>query len=122
MGTLMHEMVHYYCQLNGIADVSQNGRYHNKKFKEEAEKRGLVISWGQYIGWSITKPDESFIRMLEENSIEKPLDINRDGIMGMQALTGLTGGTGYGSMDKGKNTMLPTKPKCSKKEICMPVM
>lgn len=76
-------MVHYYCQLNGIADVSQNGRYHNKKFKEEAEKRGLVISWGQYIGWSITKPDESFIRMLEENSIEKPLDINRDGIMGM---------------------------------------
>ena len=34
MGTLMHEMVHYYCQLNGIADVSQNGRYHNKKFKE----------------------------------------------------------------------------------------
>ncbi len=120
MGTLMHEMVHFYCQLNGIADVSQNGRYHNKKFKEEAEKRGLVISRGQYIGWSITKPDESFIRVLEENGIVKPIDINRDGIMGMQALTGLTGGTGNGGMDKGKNTMFPTKPKCSTRKYACP--
>ena len=29
MGTLCHEMVHYYCSLNGIEDTSQNGRYHN---------------------------------------------------------------------------------------------
>lgn len=37
IATLQHEMVHYYCQLNGIADVSQHGRYHNKHFKAEAE-------------------------------------------------------------------------------------
>lgn len=81
MGTLMHEMVHYYCQLNGIADVSQNGRYHNRKFKEEAEKRGLIISQGKYIGWSKTEPTGEFKNILKEHGIEKPIDINRDGIM-----------------------------------------
>ena len=81
MGTLLHEMVHYYCQINGIADVSQNGRYHNKKFKEEAEKRGLIISQGKYIGWSKTEPGEAFKNVLKEHGIKKPIDINRDGIM-----------------------------------------
>lgn len=100
--------------------MSQNGRYHNKKFKEEAEKRGIIISRGKYIGWSITKPDESFIKELKENGIEKPIDINRDGIMGMQALTGLTGGTGNGGMENGKNTMLPIKPKCSTRKYACP--
>ena len=28
MATLCHEMVHYYCMVNGIKDTSQNGRYH----------------------------------------------------------------------------------------------
>ncbi len=69
MGTLMHEMVHYYCQLNGIADISQNGRYHNRKFKEEAEKRGLIISQGKYIGWSKTEPNEEFKNILKEHGI-----------------------------------------------------
>ena len=45
MATLCHEMVHYYCALNSIADTCQGGRYHNKRFKEEAEKRGLRISY-----------------------------------------------------------------------------
>ena len=86
MGTLMHEMVHYYCQLNGIADVSQNGRYHNRKFKEEAEKRGLIISQGKYIGWSKTEPSGEFKNVLKEHGIEKPIDINRDGIMDIMVL------------------------------------
>lgn len=33
MSTLMHEMIHYYCQLNGIDDTSKWGRYHNKLLK-----------------------------------------------------------------------------------------
>lgn len=120
MGTLMHEMVHYYCQLNGIADVSQNGRYHNKKFKEEAEKRGLLISQGQYIGWSITEPGEEFKRVIRGAGIEKPVDINRDGIMDIQALIGLMGLPGSGDGEKGKNTMLPKKPKCSTRKYRCP--
>ena len=116
MATLQHEMVHYYCQLNNISDVSQNGRYHNKHFKEEAEKRGLIISYKQYIGYSITEPSESFIEVLTTNGIEKPLDINRDGGVFI----------GFGGSDNNNGTdgtsgieIKPTKPKCStRKYIC----
>ena len=54
--TLIHEMVHYYCQLNGIQDTSRGNTYHNKRFKEEAEKRGLLIDYDPKIGHSITQP------------------------------------------------------------------
>lgn len=55
LATLIHEMVHLYCSFNEIKDTSNNCVYHNKKFKEEAEKRGLIISKEKTIGWSITK-------------------------------------------------------------------
>lgn len=78
MATLMHECIHYYCQLNNIQDTSKNGTYHNKKFKTEAEKRGLIISNAKYIGWSLTEPSEQFIDVLEEYGITKPIDMNRE--------------------------------------------
>lgn len=53
MGTLLHEMIHLYCNQKGIQDVSRNHTYHNKHFKEEAEKRLLKISYDKVIGWSI---------------------------------------------------------------------
>lgn len=56
IATLIHEMVHYYCQLNGIQDTSRGNTYHNKRFKEEAEKRGLLIDYDPKIGHSITQP------------------------------------------------------------------
>ena len=90
MATLQHELIHFYCQLNGIADTSQNGRYHNKRFKKEAEERGLIISYEKYIGHSVTDPSEQFIEVLKSYGIEKPLNINRGGIMGF---TGIDGGS-----------------------------
>ena len=94
MATLAHEMTHYYCLLNGISDTSQNGRYHNKLFKIEAEKRGLLISRADGIGYSITAPSSDFIRVLQENHIEKPLDINRE-----SELLGFMGGGGGGDQN-----------------------
>ena len=35
-GTMLHEMAHLYNLNHGIKDVSNNGYYHNKKFKETA--------------------------------------------------------------------------------------
>ena len=32
--TLLHEMVHEYCMETGIKDTSNNGVYHNRRFKE----------------------------------------------------------------------------------------
>ena len=117
MATLLHEMVHYYCQLNNISDVSQNGRYHNKHFRDEAEKRDLIISYKQYIGYSVTEPSESFIKVLNINGITKPLDINRDGGMFI-GLGGSNGGDSGMDGTSGTETK-PTKPKCStRKYIC----
>lgn len=115
MATLLHEMVHYYCQVNGIADTSQNGRYHNKRFKEEAEKRGLLIGYHKYIGWSVTNPALEFMEVLKEHGIEKPLEINRDGIVDMISVTG-TDGTAAGTSG---TAGVMGKRKCStRKYIC----
>ncbi|MFI3166511.1 MAG: SprT-like domain-containing protein [Bacillota bacterium] len=68
--TVQHEMVHWYCALNGIKDTSQNGRYHNKKFKEEAEKRGLIIAHDEKIGWSTTTPSPEFIAFIKSKGFQ----------------------------------------------------
>ena len=106
MATLQHEMVHYYCDLHEISDVSHNGRYHNKYFKAEAEKRGLIISYQQYIGYSVTAPSEAFIEVLKNNGIEKPSDINRDG----GVFIGFGGSDGIGGMN-GTSGIEPKKIK-----------
>ena len=112
--TLCHEMVHFYNHINGVADVSQNGRYHNKYFLREASKRGLIISYQQYIGYSVTKPSNEFTEVLKANNIEKPIDINRDG----ENYTIGTGIDNTGGTDN--NIELPKKPKCStRKYQCM---
>lgn len=57
--TLVHEMVHLYCLINEITDTCQRGRYHNKTFKDEAEKRDLHIEYDRAIGYSVTNPTEA---------------------------------------------------------------
>lgn len=115
--TMQHELIHYFCQINGIQDTSQGGRYHNKRFKEEAEKRGLLISQGQYIGWSVTTPSKAFVEFIDSHKIQKPMEINRDGER--FAFIGIGGST-----DKTKGTdngiELPKKPKCSTRKYQCP--
>ncbi len=54
-GTMLHEMAHLYNLNHGIKDVSNNGYYHNKKFKETAEVHGLVINHHKTYGWTVTE-------------------------------------------------------------------
>ena len=72
VSTMQHEMVHLYCAINEIKDTSNNNVYHNKKFKQEAEDRDLIIEKEQTIGWSVTIPSEKFIAYI------KGLNINED--------------------------------------------
>lgn len=61
LDTMVHEMVHLYCREHGIKEVSRNGRYHNGKFREEAEARGLeCVYTGEKIGWN-TRPGDRLI-------------------------------------------------------------
>lgn len=76
IATLVHEMVHQYCFENGIKDVSRGGTYHNKKYKEEAEKRGLSISYAKNIGHSVTTPTPELIRFCE-NEWNYQVDMRR---------------------------------------------
>lgn len=60
LDTMIHEMVHLYCREHGIKEVSRGGKYHNGRFKEEAEKRGLeCYKAGQY-GWN-TRPSDKLV-------------------------------------------------------------
>lgn len=114
MATMCHEMVHYYCQVKGIQDVSQGGRYHNKRFKEEAEKRGLSIGYAKYIGYSVTTPTEEFTAVIRDNGIVKPIDINRDGEVytNRGTVTG-TGGVAGGDGSTSKKKTSTRKYVCS---------
>lgn len=90
LDTLLHEMVHLWCRENGIKEVSRNGRYHNKRFKEEAEARGLeCIYTGEKFGWNTTPGDRLVEYALSKDWNE--IRINR-GTVPPMIFTG-TGGT-----------------------------
>lgn len=65
VATLIHEMVHQYCAENDIKDTSRGGTYHNKRFKKEAEKRGLIITYNHRIGFSITQPSSELLSFVQ---------------------------------------------------------
>ena len=54
--TMLHEMCHQEAYVKGIKDTSRYGYYHNKCFKEIAEKHGLKVEYtGRYHGWCKTE-------------------------------------------------------------------
>jgi len=71
ISTLLHEMIHLHCSLNNIKDTSNNCVYHNKRFKEEAEKRGLSIAKAKTIGWSVTTLTEETANRIKEIKIDE---------------------------------------------------
>lgn len=64
--TILHEMVHLYNIAHGVQDNSRGGSYHNRKFKEEAERRGLHIEKHEKYGWTITSPTERLLDLVIE--------------------------------------------------------
>lgn len=111
VSTLLHEMVHYYCFENGIKDVSRGGTYHNKRFKAEAEKRGLHIEYDARIGWSITYPTEELMDFIIDNGFSDILLGRNDGITYMPG-SGAKGGQGTGIIPPRK------RPSSTRKYIC----
>ena len=55
-GTMLHEMCHHYAYVKHIKDTSRHCYYHNKKFKDIAEKHGLKVeNTGRDHGWCKTE-------------------------------------------------------------------
>ena len=105
LATLMHEMVHIYCMENGIKDTSNAGRYHNKSFKAEAERRGLKISKAGYIGWSVTEPTEEFIQNIQDWGLDAACENYR---LGGEPDSGSIGPSGSGN-EPGQMGMNPLR-------------
>lgn len=91
IATLLHESTHHYCDQNNIKDVSRNGTYHNKRFKEQAELRGLLISYDSRIGYSITQPSPDLIQFISDMGW-KDIDLSRKGEWDFSPSGGGSGG------------------------------
>lgn len=66
VATIMHEMVHLYNLAHGVQDCSRGGMYHNKRFRDEAVRRGLCIGHHKTYGWTITAPSDKLIEYILE--------------------------------------------------------
>ena len=112
VATLIHECCHLYAMQNGIKDTSNNGVYHNRRFKALAEERGLAVSKHDKYGWTITKPTDETIRFCLDNDLQEVRCTRNAGI----AFIGINPGkTGNGSGIETKPTA--KKPK-SIKWVC----
>lgn len=89
LGTIIHELVHAYCRQNGIKDVSNAGRYHNKRFKQIAEEFGLEISSAPVIGHSVTEvpEDTAALYKAEIAALDAALVSHRAGNLQLAAKT-----------------------------------
>ena len=92
VSTLLHEMVHHYCAVNGIKDTSRGGTYHNKRFKAECEKRDLIIDYDPRIGFSPTRPSKALMDFVDGQGWQG-VNLSRQGVLG---LSGGSGGKGRG--------------------------
>ena len=108
IATMIHEMVHLYCADKNIKDTSRNYTYHNKKFKEEAEKRGIIIEHHKTYGWMITSPSDEIIEFCIKNELED-IKINRIEFY-IPPMTGT--GTETGTTGKPKAKSSTRKYKC----------
>ena len=107
--TLLHEMVHYYNYEMGIQDCSRGNTYHNRRFKEAAEARGLIVTHSDKYGWSHTSPSDRLLEVILDNDLTDIL-INRNEYTGFRIT-----GTGTHS---GAGTVLPPKRSSTRKYIC----
>lgn len=115
MATLLHEMVHLYCMVNDIKDTSNGGRYHNKNFKHEAEKRDLIIEYAPVIGHSITTPSVKFIEGIKANGLYT--NISHCRTTGISSTTPPTGGSDSGD-DGDSETGKGKKKSSTRKYVC----
>lgn len=81
--TLLHEMIHYFNYEMGIQDCSRGGTYHNRRFKEAAEARGLIVERSDKYGWSHTAPGDVLLDFVLKYGLTDIL-INRNEFTGFQ--------------------------------------
>ena len=80
VATLLHEMCHMFNDtVLNRQDASRGGTYHNRLFKETAERVGLVVTKSDKYGWAHTAPSDSLLEWIVDHidSINE-IKINRN--------------------------------------------
>ena len=111
VATLLHEMVHYFNYVNGVQDCSRGNTYHNKRFKDAAESRGLIITHSNQYGWSHTEPSDELLEFVLKNDLTDIL-INRN------EATYFRVGGGSGAHSGAGGTVTPPRTSSTRKYIC----
>lgn len=111
VATMVHEMVHLYNIAHNVQDCSRGGKYHNKRFRDEAERRGLVIGHHEIYGWTLTEPGEKLIDYIIQQGWED-IAINR----GTGRTPTASGGSKAGN-SSGAETEKPKKSS-TRKLVC----
>ena len=110
--TLLHEMVHYYNYEIGVQDCSRGNTYHNRRFKEAAEARGLIVTHSDKYGWSHTSPSDRLLEVILDNGLTDIL-LNRNEYTGFRITgTGTHSGAGAALPPKRSSTRKYTCPCC----------
>ena len=79
VATMLHEMVHLYNMQNGVQDCSRGGAYHNKHFRDEAQKRDLIIEHHPTYGWTLTTPSDALVEFCIKNELSEIRVTRHDG-------------------------------------------
>lgn len=108
--TLLHEMVHYYNYEQKIQDCSRNGTYHNRRFRDAAEARGLIVQHHETYGWAITSPSDELLEFIMDNGLTDILINRNDGLSFRVTGTGTHSGTQGGISTR--------KPSSTRKYQC----
>lgn len=111
VATLIHEACHLYAMQNNIKDTSNNGVYHNRRFKTLAEERGLSILRHEKYGWTITEPTEATLDFCIENQLEDIQIVRQTAF----SFPGISGGK---SGNSGTVPPAAPKPSSTRKYIC----
>jgi len=111
VATMIHESVHLYCMQAGIKDTSNNGVYHNKRFKAIAESKSLIISRHEKYGWTITEPSEATLEFCIKYGLED-IELVR------QSSFSFGGVTGTGNRGTTTPIQPPKKKGNSRKWVC----
>lgn len=97
VASLLHELVHVQNMQLGIKDCSRGNVYHNKRFRDAAERCDLKISYDPRIGWSITEPTEALIDFIVSQGWEDIHMGRTDGYIRTGAAAAAQPGTGAGT-------------------------
>ena len=110
VATLLHEMIHYFNFIMGIQDCSRGNTYHNRRFKEAAEARGLIITHSEKYGYAHTAPSDELLEFCLRFGLTEIL-INRN------EQTYFRVGGGSGAHNGASGTVTP-RTSSTRKYIC----